>query len=447
MTLRCRETVEMPADIAAVGQQLLPVTNLYRIIGDQLADLVRDADFADLYDTRGRHALSPALLALVTVFQFLEDVPDREAAEAVVVRLDWKYALHLPLTYAGFDYTCLCYFRTRLRAHHREAQVFDTILTKVQALGLLKKRGKQRTASIAVRGAVRRLSQLETATETLRLAVRALPGADPLWTEREVPASFQEHYGGLRPDYRLTKEEQAALVLEVGRDGFWLLERVEATGTAAVRGLEAIATLRAVWAQRFTRDAATGTVTVREDPVACTERIVTPHDVGVRAGEKRGKTWHGEKVHVTETAEADGPHFITDVTTGNASGGDAETLPEVRGHLAERDLTPGEQYVDSSYISGQQLAQSRDAGIELVGPPLEDTSKNAFKIADFAIDREARQATCPQGHRSVKWSERTERDGSRAVNIAFAPADCAACPLRGAVHDGTGRAQPAPERT
>ncbi len=345
-------TVEMPADIAAVGQQLLPVTNLYRIIGDQLADLVRDADFADLYDTRGRHALSPALLALVTVFQFLEDVPDREAAEAVVVRLDWKYALHLPLTYAGFDYTCLCYFRTRLRAHHREAQVFDTILTKVQALGLLKKRGKQRTASIAVRGAVRRLSQLETATETLRLAVRALPGADPLWTEREVPASFQEHYGGLRPDYRLTKEEQAALVLEVGRDSFWLLERVEATGTAAVRvrGLEAIATLRAVWAQRFTRDAATGTVTVREDPVACTERIVTPHDVGVRAGEKRGKTWHGEKVHVTETAEADGPHFITDVTTGNASGGDAEMLPEVRGHLAERDLTPGEQYVDSSYI-------------------------------------------------------------------------------------------------
>ncbi len=52
MTLRCRETVEMRADIAAVGQQVLAPTNLYRIIGDQLADLVRDADFADLYATR-----------------------------------------------------------------------------------------------------------------------------------------------------------------------------------------------------------------------------------------------------------------------------------------------------------------------------------------------------------------------------------------------------------
>ena len=33
---------------------------------------------------------------------------------------------------------------------------------------------------------------------------------------------------------------------------------------------------------------------------------MTPHDAGVRAGQKRGRTWHGDKVHVTETAEPDG---------------------------------------------------------------------------------------------------------------------------------------------
>jgi len=74
---------------------------------------VRDADFADLYDPRGRHARSPALLALVTVFQFLEGVPDRAAlgragtgwdgtGRAGTGR-DGTYALHLPVTYAGFD--------------------------------------------------------------------------------------------------------------------------------------------------------------------------------------------------------------------------------------------------------------------------------------------------------------------------------------------------------
>jgi len=49
---------------------------------------VRDADFADLYDPRGRHARSPALLALVTVFQFLEGVPDRAAPAAAALRRD-----------------------------------------------------------------------------------------------------------------------------------------------------------------------------------------------------------------------------------------------------------------------------------------------------------------------------------------------------------------------
>jgi hypothetical protein len=39
-------------------------------------------------------------------------------------------------------------------------------------------------------------------------------------------------------------------------------------------------------------------------------------------------------------------------------------------------------------------------------------------------------AVCPAGHRSVKWSARTDRDGSQAVNIHFAAATCAACPLR-----------------
>jgi hypothetical protein len=183
-----------------------------------------------------------------------------------------------------------------------------------------------------------------------------------------------------------------------------------------------------VWAQRFVREA--GVVTVHEAAVPCTERILTPHDVGVRAGEKRGKHWQGEKAHVTETAEPDQPNFIVDVHTGNASGGDAAALDPIREQLAVADLLPGEQYVDSGYISGRQLAQSQAAGIELVGPPLADTSPQEYKIADFAIDQEARQATCPQGRVSVKWGESSERDGSRMVHIQFATATCAACPVR-----------------
>lgn len=128
---------------------------------------------------------------------------------------------------------------------------------------------------------------------------------------------------------------------------------------------------------------------------------MTPHDVGGRAGEKRGQSWHGDKVHVTETAEPDTPTFITDVTTAPAPSGDSAALPTIRQHRAERDLLPAEQYVDASYVSGPQLAHSQARGIDLVGPPLPDTSPQAFKIADFRIERATKQAWCPQGHPCV----------------------------------------------
>ena len=85
--------------------------NLYLTIGDQLGTLFDEVDFGCLYAADGKPALSPNLLALVTIFQFMENLPDREAADAVRSRMDWKYALHLALDDMGFDASVLSEFR------------------------------------------------------------------------------------------------------------------------------------------------------------------------------------------------------------------------------------------------------------------------------------------------------------------------------------------------
>lgn len=430
MTLHGRDVSAMPADTAAVAGRVLAADDPYRALGDHLPELLTDAMFADLYRPTGRAAISPALLALVTLFQFWEDVPDREAARLVAVRLDWKYALRLPLDAPGFDFTGLHYFRQRLIAHDRERLVFDALLGRVRALGFLKRRGKQRTDSLAVLGAVRGLSELETVTETLRLALLALDRADPAWAAGAAGDAWRERYVQTRPDYRLTAGERQAALLAAGEDAAGLLAQL-ADAPGALGELPAVETLRQVVAQRYER--AGGAVRVRAAGVDATERIVTPHDPGVRAGQKRGRRWRGDKVHVTETAgpaDPAAPNFLTDVTTADAASGDGEALPAIREQLARRDLLPDEQVVDSGYVSGKQLAESQAAGVELVGPPLLDTSPAEFKLADFAIDRAAKTAVCPAGEASVKWSPRTDRDGSQAVNIQFAAADCAACPVR-----------------
>jgi transposase len=191
MTLRERDVSRMPADSAARGARMLAGDDPYRVIGEQVADSVEDGQVAALYESTGRAAVSPSLLTLVTIFQFLEDLPDREAARQVAVRLDWTYARHLSVEDLGFAFSCLSSFRRRLLEHEQRRLVFAAVLERVRALGFLKKHGKQRTDSVGVVGAVRELSQLELVSEALRLALRALLVADAAWVARVVPAAFQ----------------------------------------------------------------------------------------------------------------------------------------------------------------------------------------------------------------------------------------------------------------
>lgn len=116
----------------------------------KLAHCKRDFDFAALYPTHGQPTVSPWRLALICVMQFIEDLSDRQTAEAVRSRIDWKYVLGLELTDPGFDFSVLCEFRSRLVTGGAEQQLLDTLLKQLKERGWLKERGKQRTDSTQV---------------------------------------------------------------------------------------------------------------------------------------------------------------------------------------------------------------------------------------------------------------------------------------------------------
>jgi Transposase domain (DUF772) len=122
--------------------------------------------------------LSPVLLALVTLFQLMEKLPDRAAA-AVRLCIDWKYALHVPLDWTGFHFTNLNHFRQRVLEHQAKYRVFDQLLQKLVALGFVRSHGKQRTDSLSVLGLLAKLSRLELAWETLRVALKAITTQTP----------------------------------------------------------------------------------------------------------------------------------------------------------------------------------------------------------------------------------------------------------------------------
>src|ERR687893_2027154 len=96
-------TIEpIPEQTVQIARAAFPKGNLYLRLRDELGTLFTDQDFAHLYPRRGQPALAPWRLALVTVLQFVENLPDRQAADAVRGRIDWKYLLGLELTDPGF---------------------------------------------------------------------------------------------------------------------------------------------------------------------------------------------------------------------------------------------------------------------------------------------------------------------------------------------------------
>jgi transposase len=431
MSLQWSLSREVPADTAAIGRRVLKADNVYRQIGDRFDALFPpENEFACLYDTLGRGALPPLLSALVTVFQMLEKVPDRQAAEFVASRLDWKYALHLPLDYAGFHWTDLLAFRQRLWEHQQERLLYDHFLARLQAQGLIKRRGQMRTDSTHVLGVVERLSQLELVSESLRLALRAVTAQAPDWAERLLPASFRETYSQPQSEYGLSQSQVRSKLLQAGQDGFWFLAQLDRTAPAALRQLAEVTTLRTVLEQQFPQGP--GEPPAERRPTG--EGVIeSPHEPEARFSSKRGQGWLGYKVQVTETCDADHPHLIVDLEPTSALANDAPQLPAIQQRLQERDVLPAEQQVDQGYMSGEHLVTSAERGITLMGVPLADTQAPAgFRQTDFQIDLVARQATCPAGQPSQLWREKQHPGGGPPqILIRFAGGICRSCPCFG----------------
>jgi transposase len=78
----------------------------------------------------------PWRLALITIMQFAGGLSDWQTAEAVRIRIDWKYALHVELSDPGFDFSVLCEFRARLLGGHAKQLLLETMLDQFKTHGL-----------------------------------------------------------------------------------------------------------------------------------------------------------------------------------------------------------------------------------------------------------------------------------------------------------------------
>jgi transposase len=439
MSLPAERAGPVPEETARVARAAFPKGNVYMQMRDVLGVIYDDATFSPLCAARGRPAECPWRLALVTVMPFAEGLSDRQAAEAVRARIDGKYALGLVLDDAGFHSSVLCEVRARWLDGSLDHLLREALLAAGRTQGLLRRRGRQRTDSTHVLGVLRLLNRLEQVAETMRAALDALADAAPDWLLVHTPPEWFERYGRRVEEYRLPpgREAREAFARQVGADGMRLLADLAAPeAPPPLRDLPAVEVLRRTWVQRSL--VWEGQVRLREpkDQPPAAEQMVSPDEDAARYATTRATSWVGYKGHVTETCDDDLPHLITDVGTPIAPAADVDQLVPLQERLAARQLPPAEHGVDTGYIRTSTLvASQREHQIDLVGPMSDDRQWQAkdpdgFDLAQVQIDWEARSVTCPNGQRSTGWSEsRTARRRSQ-IHVQFAPAACAACPVR-----------------
>ncbi len=441
MSMRPRHIPDIPKETVQVARAAFPKGNIYIQIRDTLGSIYEDEAFVELFSQRGQSAESPWRLALICVMQFVENLSDRQAAEAVRARIDWKYGLSLPLTDPGFDFSILSEFRTRLVEGGMEQHLLDILLSRLQEKGLLKTHRRQRTDSTHVLAAIRTLNRLETLGEGMRCALDSLTVVAPEWLASHIQADWFDRYGRRVENYRLPKldKEREALGSTIGADGLALLEAIYAPTTPEwFRFLPAVETLRLLWVQQFYAPQPDGSIkwrTVKDLPPS-TIAIHSPHDLQAHYSSKRSIDWVGYKVHLTEICDDDSPRFITNVHTTLSTVTDEQAVEPIHQTLSEKALLPTEHLMDCGYVAVENLVNAKTVyGVEIIGPVREDHSWQAraglgFDKAHFLLDWDNKIATCPQGHKSTKWSPGQDVTGRRVINVRFLGSTCRACPVR-----------------
>jgi len=269
-------------------------------IQNEVAPRIHLADFEDMYGEGGRPPVSPKVMVLILILQYLERLSDRAAAHNLRYRLDWKIALGVELDFKGIHPTTLVYFRDRLLANDKASYAFDKVIDHLVAVGLVKKGAKQRIDSTHIIGNVRELSRLELLHETLRLFCQ-----DVLTSGLTLNSSLLDKINyyhedisirGISDQQKAKYLSEAGLTMRVFID--WVTRLPE---NSRLKEVGSFRTLRTVFAQNFQDDGTDPDGPKLIKIATGKDHICSPHEPDARYANKGGGGWLGYKAQVAET--------------------------------------------------------------------------------------------------------------------------------------------------
>jgi len=392
----------------------------------EIAPLIKDTDFEDMYREGGRPPVSPRVLLLTTIMQYLERLPDRAAAENLRFRLDWKIAFSLPIDFKGIHHTTLVYFRDRLLENEKASLSFDKILEHLKKPGLVKRKMKQRIDSTHIIGNVRELSRVELLHETLRLfcneAKHQLKNID------KKLAGYKELYSEKISIKGISEAQKSRFIKDAGQAMRAFIEPGRQKPFKDVQLLESYKTLVTVFEQNFedSTDPDEGPKLIKI--ATGKDHISSPHEPEARFSNRGKKKWLGYKAQVVETVseEEDDVNFITHIEVNEATDFDGDAVDGIVDELNDKEVEPAELYGDTHYNTGDNIRSLNKKDIDLKGPVMPVSRERKDKNKGFEIDRNEKKAICPEGVESKRFNDQRKE----LISASFPEEACDKCHRR-----------------
>lgn len=243
----------IPPETASAARAIFGRNNFYLVIGDHIDEL-----FAGLipYNPpdyfKGSKQTVP-IFWMVTIFQYLESIPDQQAADAIRKRIDWKYALHLPFDYPGLGAESFCEFRKWMLVEPTGLRNLQVVLARLSEVIDLNGKSSPRQDPQQVIIAVCQNSRLAKIWETLNRALEALAIKNPDWLLTTSLPHWYKRYGHNQKSINLRVDdlEKITLALAIGADGEYLQKAISQASDLALTKLPEILELRRVWDDQF----------------------------------------------------------------------------------------------------------------------------------------------------------------------------------------------------
>jgi hypothetical protein len=432
---------------AGLSGSLFAPTDRYRLFAQKvypaLAGIRAQLEACYCADN-GRLAIEPVLLLGVSLLQYLEAMPDRQAVDLLRYHAGWNFALNRQVGDELFHPTTLVNFRQRLLDHDLSTIGFALVLEALVAAGLVARSSRQRLDSTQMFGRVSRMRRLDCVRQSLRLALEEL--ADPLQvtTRPEWWPLLWERYVDSQVDYRAPLETLARKMVEAGTDAQQLLGWLATPAAKAWERGTQTTLLARVFGEQF-EVLVSGAPQPKTKEELSSERVQNPHDPDATyaaKGKGEQKKEHvGYKVQVAETvSEAvlvpgePTRNFISGMVTQAARESDEEGARKMEREQQALGLDkPPVQYVDAAYISTGKLVEAAAEGRELIGPAARVANNNEgrFTSEAFQVQVEQRQAICPAGRQNTQCSRLQEQATGRvSYRFEWDTATCTVCRLR-----------------